>query len=78
MVDLNRVDELREIQAANEDAILNVPGVVGMGIGLTEDGKGLAFVVYCKKLTTQVRAMVPRHVEGVPVRLIESGVFRAY
>lgn len=77
-VDLYRLDELKAIQARYEEAILKVHGVVGMGIGLTEDGKDLGFVGYCKKLTTEIRAMVPRNVEGVPVRLIESGVFRAY
>ena len=78
VVDLNRVDELRKIQTRNEEAIFSLPGVVGMGIGLTEDGKGPAFVVYCKKLRPEARALFPHHLEGVPVRLIETGVFRAY
>ena len=57
---------------------MNIPGVVGIGIGLTEDGKGLGFVVYCEKLTPEVRALVPNHLQDVPVRVIESGRFRAY
>lgn len=78
VLNLNRFAELKTIQARNEEAVFNVPGVVGMGIGLTEDGKVPAFVVYCKKLRPESRALFPHHLEGVPVRLIESGVFRAY
>ena len=66
------------LELRKEDAILNVPGVVGMGIGLTEDGKGLAFLVYCKELSPEARALGPHHLRGVPVRVIESGVFTAY
>ena len=77
-LNLNRIEELKKIQARNEEAVFNVPGVVGMGIGLTEDSKGPAFVVYCKKQRPEARALVPHHLEGVPVRVIETGVFRAY
>ena len=78
VADLSSVEALKGIQSANEEAIFNVPGVVGIGIGLMEDGESLGFVVYLKKLTTEVRAQVPTNLEGVPVRLIESGVFKAY
>jgi hypothetical protein len=77
-MDRKRVEELRGIQARHEDSIMNIPGVVGIGIGLTEDGKDLAFIVYVEKLTLAVEAQVTDRIEGVPVRLIESGIFKAY
>lgn len=77
-VDLQRIEELKVIQARNEDQIMSIPGVVGIGIGLTEEGKDLAFIVYVEKLTPNIKARVSDQIEGVPVRLIESGIFKAY
>lgn len=77
-IDWNRMDELKQIQAAKEKDVFQIPGVVGIGIGLMENGKDLGFVVYCEKLTPEVDSLVPYTLEGVPVRFIESGVFRAY
>jgi len=64
---------LAQIQSRAEAAIFRLPGVVGMGIGATEDGRGLEFIVFVR---TQTR--VPDRVLGVPVRFVESGEFRAY
>jgi hypothetical protein len=78
VVSIERVEELKEIQARHEDNIMGIPGVVGIGIGLTEDGADLAFIVYVEKLTSSVEVQVPNRIEGVPVRMIESGIFKAY
>lgn len=77
-VDLQRIEELKVIQARNENQVMSIPGVVGIGIGLTEDGKDLAFIVYVEKLTPRIKARVSGQIEEVPVRLIESGIFKAY
>jgi len=78
VVDTQRVEELKAVQARHEDGVMNIPGVVGIGIGLTDDGKDLAFIVYVERLTSAMKANVPDSIENVPVRLIESGVFKAY
>ena len=78
VVNIQRVEELKEVQARHEDGVMGIPEVVGIGIGLTEDGKDLAFIIYVEKLTPSVKAQVPDHLEGVPVRMIESGIFKAY
>jgi len=77
-VELQQVVKLQEIQARHENLVLAVPGVVGIGIGLTEEGKGLAFIVYVEKLTAALKVQLPEHIEGVPVRLFESGIIKAY
>ena len=69
---------LRAIQARSENAILGVPGVGGIGIGRTADGSGPAFIVYCVRRTAAVLTRVPSQLEGVPVRIVESGEFRAF
>ena len=68
---------MRTIQTSNQDSILAIPGIVGIGIGLTEDGENSAFIVYTEKLTDEVAQAVPSTLEGIPVRLIESGEFTA-
>ena len=68
---------MRSIQTSNQDSILAIPGIVGIGIGLTEDGENSAFIVYTEKLTDEVAQAVPSTLEGIPVRLIESGEFTA-
>ncbi len=78
MVSTQRIEALKGIQASHEDRVMAIPGVVGIGIGLTEDGKDLAFIVYVEKLTPSVKVQMPARIEGVPVRLIESGIFKAY
>lgn len=69
---------LMETQRRWGENILQIRGVVGMGIGLAEDGEDYAFVVYVKKRTPEVERLAPRQVEGVSVRLVESGEFKAY
>jgi hypothetical protein len=57
---------------------MRIRGVVGIGIGLAENGQDMALVVYCEKITDQLISEVPKSIEGVPVRLVESGRFEAY
>ena len=64
---------MRSIQTSNQDGILAIPGIMGIGIGLTEDGENSAFIVYVEKLTDEVARAVPSTLEGIPVRLIERG-----
>ena len=73
-----RIAYLEAIRAKEEKHILSIPGVIGFGIGLMEDGKTLGFIVYCEALTPEVQSQVPRYLKNIPVRLIESGVFKAY
>jgi hypothetical protein len=70
---------LAQIQARHEDRLFNIPGVLGMGIGQTEDGTAAAFIIYTeKKLAAKSRAQIPAFLEGIPVRIIPSGAFVAY
>ena len=57
---------------------MNIPDVAGIGIGLAEDGEDYEFVVYVEKLSPQVKRQVSKELEGVRVRLKESGPFEAY
>jgi len=70
---------LEEIQARHEDELLAIPGVNGICIGLHENGQDLVFRVHVAKRTAELELAVPGELEGVPVRLVETGgPFRAY
>ena len=77
-VEVIEVSKLPKEALIQVSEILQIPGVVGIGIGLSPDGKDLVFVVYCEKVTEQVRKEIPDSIEGVPVQLVESGTFKAH
>ena len=69
---------LKAIQRRWEQRILSIRNVVGMGIGQRENSEDPAFVVYFEKGASQLRNEVPQQLDSVPVRLVESGAFRAF
>jgi hypothetical protein len=57
---------------------MSIPGAVGTAIGVSDQPGQPAIHVYLNKMTPEARAAAPETVEGVPVKLIESGGFVAY
>lgn len=73
-----KIQRLQMIQARNEERVLKIPGVLGIGIGLNHDRTDLCFIVYAEKISSEIRSRMNAGIERVPVRLVESGVIRAY
>jgi len=72
-----RMKQLRAIQARNQMKYLgHIAGVTGMGI--SRDGQTDAFVIFAKQRTAQLLKLLPKSIEGVPVRVVESGEFKPY
>jgi hypothetical protein len=74
--------ELQKAQAAlaKYDAMLmNIPGVVGVGVGMMETGDHLVIHVYLNVPATggTVPPAIPTQLDGLPVRVIKSGNIRA-
>jgi hypothetical protein len=66
------------VRKRNEEALFNVEGVVGMGIGLSDTVPGKAVIeVYVKKLA-RLRGIIPETLENIPVKIVETGEFIAY
>ncbi len=62
----------------NEQAMMAVPGVVGIGVGASDVTPGQAVVeVYVEKATPAVRAAIPAHLDNVPVKVVETGEITA-
>jgi hypothetical protein len=58
----------------HEAALLAIPGVVGVGVGVSETVAGDAVVeVYVEKATPAARSAVPGQVDGVHVKVVETG-----
>ncbi|NIM99906.1 MAG: hypothetical protein GTO24_18095 [candidate division Zixibacteria bacterium] len=72
-----RLERLKNIQERHEGSIMSLADVVGIGIGSGKDGQGYEFVVYSERLGPEITRQVPQQIEGVPVRLKESGPFKA-
>jgi hypothetical protein len=58
-------------------ALLNIPGVVGTGVGQSPEGK-LVIKVFVEKDTPRLRASLPSSLESIPVEIEETGPMRAY
>jgi hypothetical protein len=68
---------LKSIQKHHEEAVMSIEGVVGMGIGQGDDGKPPQFEIYVRKYTPELEQKIPKSLDGVRVRIVETGEFRA-
>ena len=66
-----------QTRARVESEFFADPQVVGLGVGLTEDGTGPALIVYSKS-AGQTATALPSSVDNVPVRVVHSDGFNAY
>ena len=53
-----------------------IPGVVGVYVGLMDDGKTLCLKVMVSDKTQDVERQIPRSLEGYPVVIEKTGVIR--
>jgi hypothetical protein len=74
----DRVEAATAVRDRHERELMRIPGAVGTGIGASDETGEPAIEVYVKKLTPEAQAAAPEKVEGVPVKLIESGAVVAY
>jgi hypothetical protein len=52
---------------------MSVPGVVGTGIGVGDRPGEAAIEVYVKEDTPAVRSAIPATLDGISVRVVETG-----
>jgi hypothetical protein len=77
-VSAEAVEAATAIRNRHKDELMRIPGAVGTGIGVGNRTGQAAIEVYVKKLTPQVESVAPSEVEGMPVKLIESGEIVPY
>jgi len=73
------VDAVRRVKERHEARLLAIPGVVGLGVGRSERVIGQAAVeIYVKQATGSLRQAIPDSLEGVEVKIVETGEIQAY
>lgn len=65
--------------AAHTEQLLRIPGVVGVGLGRSDDGRPAVHVYFNPSAASrrEVGAMIPQAIGKVPVKVIETGAFEA-
>jgi len=66
------------IRDKNETKLMHIPGALGTGIAAGDEPGQAAIEVYLVKLTPQAQAAAPTELEGLPVRLVQTGEVFAY
>jgi len=66
------------IQDRHESDLFKIPGVIGTGIGAANQPGKVAIQVYVEHETSQIDSAVPPTLEGIPVKVIETGQFTAF
>jgi hypothetical protein len=71
------MDHAGKVLEQNRHELMSKPGVIGVGLGATEDNSRPAIVVYVDK-TASVRPELPQQVDDVPLRVVLTDPFIAY
>jgi hypothetical protein len=73
------VAAVTKIKEKHEGRLMNIPGVVGIGVGLSNRVPGQpAIEIYVKEATAALKRTLPESLEGAEVRIVETGEIRAY
>ena len=67
---------IEAVKAAWEEQLMARPGVMGVGIGLTEDGQEMCIKVYVNSKASALAAQIPKNIEGYPVEIEIRRTFR--
>jgi hypothetical protein len=67
------------VQAMHEAALMGIPGVVGVGIGLSEKGDQASIHVFVDPMSSPRYSPtgIPKQLDGVPVTVVEGGEIKA-
>jgi hypothetical protein len=68
--------DINAVLSAHQDELMAIPGVVGVYVGLMDDGKIICLKVMVVKLTKDLERQVPSSLEGYPIVIEETGVIR--
>jgi len=73
------LDAVRKVKIRHEAQLLSVPGVVGVGIGQSDKLPGEAAIeIYVKESTSAMRSQLPSSLDGIEVKIVETGEIHAY
>jgi hypothetical protein len=68
-------DQISEVKRRHSAELLGLPGVCGVGVAKGRGG-GLVIAIHLDTDDPDVKARLPKELEGVPVETVVSGPFR--
>ena len=68
--------DINEVLRDHDQALMAIPGVVGVYVGLLNDGKTQCLTVMAARKTRELVRQVPKSLEGYSVVVEETGVIR--
>jgi len=73
------IEGVSKVKERHEEAILKAEGVVGAGVGLSETvPEEVVIEVYVKKPAREMKHVIPEVLEGVSVKIVETGEIVAF
>jgi hypothetical protein len=72
----SELERVSQVKDRHNDILLHLPGVVGHGVSLAQDGSGRPVIVLFLKDARVPVEKLPTTVEGVPVETQVTGEFR--
>src|SRR4029453_18562862 len=73
------VDAVRRVKERHEGRLLAIPGVIWVGVGVSEKAiRQAAIEVYVIQETDSLKQALPKSLDGVEVKTIETGEIHAY
>jgi hypothetical protein len=65
--------DINAVLADHDDRLLALPGVVGVYVGLLDDGRTPCLGVMLARRDRDLMRALPREIEGYPVRIVVTG-----
>jgi hypothetical protein len=73
------VDAVKRVKQRHEGRLLAIPGVIGVGVGVSEKAvRQAAIEVYVIQATDSLRQALPNSLDDVDVKIVETGEIHAY
>jgi hypothetical protein len=67
---------IEEVKEDWEEKLMTIPGVMGVGIGLTKDRRETCIKIYVNRAASAQVPQIPEQIEGYSVEVELRGTFR--
>lgn len=79
VIDSKAIANATKVKAFYDEALFNIDGVVGTGVGLSDAVSNQVVIeVYVKKPVRDMKRLIPASLENIPVKVIETGEIFAF
>ena len=68
--------DINEVLSTHDDALMTIPGVVGVYVGLLDNDETPCIKIMVAEKTPELEEKLPKSLDGHPVVVVESGVIR--